>query len=317
MKQNNRTAGEIVKQFDVKGKVFLVTGAYSGLGAATTKALLTVGAKVIIAGRNQKLQDEFLESLKKEIPSLDSNLVDGSLTLDLGSLASIKEFAFKIKSKYKQIDCLINNAGVMNTGYGITKDGFEVQMGTNVIGHFLLSKILVDITKRQVWLSSRAHNLIGVPPGDNVHDNIKAPRINLEIIKNVDEKNYDSWHRYQQSKLGDILLAKQFFLEYPHLKTCAVHPGVVKTNLGRHTSFFTLLKYLVRMITGKGNKIVTPEIGASTQTLCAIMPNEQLVNGGYYADCEITQEAEAAKVKEDAKKLYDYCNEVTKSFQVA
>ncbi|NNF27691.1 MAG: hypothetical protein HKN73_10770, partial [Gemmatimonadetes bacterium] len=189
-----------------------------------------------------------------------------------------------------------------------------VQMGTNVIGHFLLAKLLAPRTKRQVWLSSTAHLLIGDPPGD-VHDHAKAPRINLDAIDKVDEQSYDGWHRYQQSKLGDILLAKQFIVEFDHLEGCAVHPGVVRTNLSRHMSVWSMFKYVWASITGRGAKVLTPEQGARTQTLCAVMPSDDLVPGAYYADCVVAEEAQSARNEEDAKRLYDYCDEVTRPFQ--
>ena len=200
----------------------------------------------------------------------------------------------------------------MNTPSGVTKDGFEIQMGTNVIGHFLLAKILAEITKRQVWLSSGGHALIGSPPGN--HDYTLAPRIDLDIIRKVDNQTYDGWQRYQQSKLGDILLSKQFPIEYKHLKSCAINPGVVRTNLGRHISIWSLLKFVIAGFSG-GQQVVSPEQGARTQTLCAVMPDDELVNGAYYTNCTVSEEALCAKNMDDAKKLYDYCDEVTKPFQ--
>jgi len=308
------TAFEAVQGMDLSGKVYLVTGAYSGLGAVTTRALLTAGAKVIVAGRNHKSQSDFVNELtaNRSNHGFNTRLVDGSHILDLASLASVRDFAHYVSTNYDQIDCLINNAGVMNTPYGVTKDGFEIQMGTNVIGHFLLAKILADITKRQVWLSSAGHTLVGTPPGN--HNNASAPRINLSAITEVDTNAYDGWKRYQQSKLGDILLAKQFAVEYPHLQTCAVHPGVVRTNLARHSSIWQILKYLVSFMFSS-ERLTTPDEGARTQTYCAVMPEEELVNGGYYADAAVSEEAEAARNMDDAKKLYDYCNEVTQPFQ--
>lgn len=121
----------------------------------------------------------------------------------------------------------------MNTPPGKTKDGFETQMGINVIGHFLLAKILVEITKRQVWLSSKGHIRFG------------APRIDLEAITNVDESTYIPRARYQQAKLGDILLAKQFAEQYPHLMAVSVHPGGVKTDLGRHMTTGQKIKFIL------------------------------------------------------------------------
>ncbi|MGA7937512.1 MAG: SDR family NAD(P)-dependent oxidoreductase [Kovacikia sp.] len=193
------TALEIVQGLDLSGKVFVITGAYSGLEAATTKALLTAGAKVIVAGRNPKSQEDFVRELTtskddSSSPVCDANLIDATHTIDLGSLASVRNFANYVKTSYDSIDCLINNAGVMNTPAGVTKDGFKVQMGTNVIGHFLLAKILASITKRQVRLSSTGHALNGRPPGN--HDYTLAPRIDLDAIRKVDERTYDGWKRY-------------------------------------------------------------------------------------------------------------------------
>ena len=185
-------------------------------------------------------------------------------------------------------------------------------MGLGLIFVVLLAKILADITKRQVWLSSAAHALIGAPPGN--HDNVKAPRINLNAITKVDEKTYDGWQRYQQSKLGDILLAKQFAVEYPHLQACAVHPGIVRTNLARNNSIWQLLKFLVAFVLAS-ERLSGPTEGARTQTYCAVMPEDELENGAYYADAAVSEEAEAAKNMDDAKALYDYCDEVTRPFQ--
>ncbi len=311
-----RTALEVVEGLDLSGKCFVITGAYSGLGAATTKALLTAGAKVIVVRRNPKSQEDFVNELTTSKhdngPVFDASLIDATHTMDLGSLASVRDFANYVKTTYDSIDCLINNAGVMNTPAGVTKDGFEIQMGTNVIGHFLLAKILAEITKRQVWLSSSGHALNGSPPGN--HDYTLAPRINLDVILEVDKQSYDGWKRYQQSKLGDILLSKQFPVEYNHLKSCAVHPGVVRTNLSRHISIWSLLKFMVAGFSG-GQQIVSPEQGARTQILCAVMPDNELVSGAYYANCAVSEEALCAKNMDDAKKLYDYCDKATKVFQ--
>lgn len=310
-----KNAFDAVEGLDLSGKVFLITGAYSGLGAATTEALLKAGASVIVAGRSEKLQLAFAQKLKTKAElNVSENRLDASHTLDLGDLDSVKKFALYVNQAYATIDCIINNAGVMNTPYCKTKDGFEMQMGVNVIGHYLLNRILVKKTKRQVWLSSAGHCLVGQWPG--IHDLENAPRIDIEAISNAEEDTYDGWYRYQQSKLGDILLAKQFSIEFQQLKTCSVHPGIVRTNLSRHMSIWPILKHLFRLLMGKGgDKPVKTEQGARTQTLCAVMPDGELVNGAYYFDCKVSRESKAAQNQEDAKKLYDYCDKVTKAYQ--
>lgn len=298
-----QTAFDIVSNLNLTGKVFLITGGYSGLGAVSTKALLMAKATVIIAGRNKDEQSKFSSELMQDKSlNIAANQFDPSHTIDLADLASVKEFAQYVKKNYPQIDCLINNAGVMNTPPGKTRDGFEIQMGINVIGHFLLSKMLVEITKRQVWLSSRGHIRFG------------APSINYDVIRQVDENNYVPRWRYQQSKLGDILLARQFAKLYPHLTAYSVHPGGVKTNLGRHMTIIQKLKMLIQhpiLVLS----MVEPEVGAATQVMVATAPAEQLTNGAYYADCHVEEEAESGRNMEDAKKLFDYCDQVTKIFQ--
>jgi short chain dehydrogenase len=141
----------------IEGKVFVVTGAYSGIGLEATKALLTAGGTVVLTGRSESLLQETVEALKKE--GFDEAKIDGGCTIDLSDLDTVKAFASYVKGKYDRI-VLICNAGVMATPPGVTKQGFEQQFGINVIGHFLLAKLLVDKTSRQVWLSSSAHRAV-------------------------------------------------------------------------------------------------------------------------------------------------------------
>jgi retinol dehydrogenase-13 len=300
----SRPASEAAKMYgdNIKGKVFVITGAYSGIGVETTKALLSEGAsKVVIGGRRQNLQDDFIKEMKE---SFAGDRVDGHL-IDLGDLASVKRFAEYVNAKYKTIHVLINNAGVMNTPPGVTKDGFEQQMGINVIGHFLLSKLLIDKTKRQVWLSSTAHT-IG-----------KGPRIDMNYIKTFsmeNKKGYSGWKAYQQSKLGNILVAKEFHKRYPNVETVSLHPGGINTNLGRTTNFVSALKILWIGLPDD-LRMKSVQAGASTTVTCAALPSHELKVAGYYRDCDPYEEYDCAKNEEDMAALFDYCDEVTKMFQ--
>jgi NAD(P)-dependent dehydrogenase (short-subunit alcohol dehydrogenase family) len=153
------TAFEVAEanKANIEGKVFVVTGAYSGIGLEATKALLKAGGRVVVTGRSESLLQETVESLAKE--GYDGAKIDGGCTIDLADLETVKAFASYVKGKYDRI-VLVCNAGVMATPPGITKQGFEQQFGINVIGHFLLAKLLVDKTSRQVWLSSSAHRAV-------------------------------------------------------------------------------------------------------------------------------------------------------------
>ena len=162
------------------------------------KALLRVGAKkVVVGGRNKKLQDDFLRTLKNEQNGLyDTDAqVDGSHLIDLADLNSVEEFGSYVAKSYPVVDVLICNAGVMNIPAGLTKQGVEQQMGVNCVGHFLLAKLLAKQTKRQVWVSSYGHTLKG------------GERINIDRLRQFSRNNfteYDGWKSYQQSKLEHI-----------------------------------------------------------------------------------------------------------------
>ena len=282
----------------------------------TVKALLAVKAKKIILGsRNLNRQHDFVDRLKQDFAGEDiDERIDGSHCLDLGDLQSIANFAAYVDKTYNTIDCLICNAGIMNTPPSATKDGFEQQMGVNVIGHFLLAKRLVGKTKRQVWVSSHAHNLKG------------GPRIDMDAIRNFSMedkqqvKSYDGFARYQQSKLGNILLAKAFSKRY-NVETVSLHPGIVYTSLYRGTGIVSAAKVTLSMIPsifrGEIFQLIpkTASMGAATTVTCATLPADELISGGFYSNCAISSENEAAQNEEDANMLFSFCDEVTKDFQ--
>lgn len=129
---------------------------------------------------------------------------------------------------------------------------------------------------------------------------------------------YDGWKAYQQSKLGDILLPKEFAKRYKGMEAASLHPGGINTNLSRHTGLISGLKFVFTLLPSMmfSNKQLTMksvEVGASTTVTAAT--TKDFVNGGYYDDCEVGEESESAKNPEDSKALFDYCDEVTKGYQ--
>lgn len=281
----------------------------------TVKTLLKAGAKkVVIGGRNQKLQNDFMVSLKnEENGSYDSDSqVDGSHLIDLADLQSVKAFGEYVAKSYPVIDVLICNAGVMNIPAGLTKQGVEQQMGINCVGHFLLAKMLAKQTKRQVWVSSYGHTLKG------------GERINIERLRQFTLNNftgYDGWKSYQQSKLGNILLAKEFKKRYSNIEAVSLHPGTIYTNLYRETGIVSAIKISLSMLPaalrGDIMQVIPklPSAGASTTITCATLSSRALVNGGYYSNCAVGRENAAAKNIDDASSLFEYCDEITKAFQ--
>ncbi|XP_039255571.2 retinol dehydrogenase 14-like [Styela clava] len=292
--------GSVLKDIRMDGKTVLITGANTGIGYETAKDLSSRGAKVIMAGRDAGK----VEKAMKEIKSCDpkANLV--GVELDLASMESIRKCADKIMETEAKLDVLINNAGIMSCPQWKTKDGFEMQLGVNHIGHFLFTNLLLDLIKRSspsriVILSSSGHT---------------RGRMNWDDI--MSEKKYNPFVVYCQSKLANILFARELSrkLEGTGVTCNSVHPGLVKTELGRHFmnkegTWNTIKYYLVfpfvKMI------FKTPEQGAQTSIYCAVAPELNQVSGKYFADCKIEEEAPAAKNDEDAKRLWELSLEWT------
>lgn len=200
-------------------KTFIVTGANSGLGYWNSLYLAKKEAQVIMACRNLTKGENARAEILKEIPSGNLQL----MTLDLSDLSSIKEFAQNFQNKLESLDGLINNAGVMALPYCQTKDGFEMQLGTNHLGHFALTGQLLPVllktsNSRIVNVSSMAH---------------KFGKMNFEDL--MSEKKYEKWTAYGQSKLANLLFAfeLQRKFEAHNVKTISTgaHPGYSSTNL--------------------------------------------------------------------------------------
>lgn len=201
------------------GKIAVVTGANIGLGFETAMALAKKEATVIMACRNL----EKAETAKTKILKIYPNAKLDVMPLDLSKLASVRAFAAAFTKKYTQLDLLINNAGIMMPPFSLTEDGFESQLGTNYVGHFLLTKLLFPLLKespkaRVVSLSSLAH---------------RWHSIQFEDI-NFNQK-YSARNAYSQSKLACLIFAIEFDKRLKesglNILSVAAHPGVSDTNL--------------------------------------------------------------------------------------
>lgn len=196
---------------DQTGRRFVVTGANSGLGAATARALGARGAEVVLACRNT---DRGVDVAREIGPTATVR------ELDLADLASVRRFA----DATEPFDVLVNNAGVMALPQKKTADGFEMQFGTNHLGHFALTGLLVDrISDRIVTLSSLAHT--------SGHISIDDP--------NFEHRRYSRWAAYGQSKLANLLFAYKLQRRLSEARSSVVsvaaHPGISSTNLASHT----------------------------------------------------------------------------------
>ena len=210
------------------GRTAIVTGANSGIGFETAKALAAKGAAVVLACRNMDKGKEAADKIRQAHPEAQLE----PMKLDLASLTSVREFAQAYKDEHSKLDLLINNAGVMVPPYGKTQDGFEQQFGVNHLGHFALTGLLMDrILKtkgaRVVNVSSAAHKM-------------GTLELNEHFDPVLSEDAYKPWRAYGRSKLANLLftLELQRFFNAADADALAVaaHPGGTKTNLQRTMS---------------------------------------------------------------------------------
>ncbi|XP_035676518.1 uncharacterized protein LOC118415774 [Branchiostoma floridae] len=283
----------------LEGKTAIVTGSNTGLGKETARDLARRGARVILACRNVTKAEEAAEDIRKTTGN--GNVV--VLKLDLSSLASVREFAAGINEKEERLDILINNAGIMMCPQWKTEDGFEMQFGTNHLGHFLLTNLLMDKLKkcapsRVVTVSSMGHQW----------GKIHFDDINLE-------NGYEPLKAYGQSKLANILFIRELAkkLEGTEVTCYAVHPGGVRSDLSRympdaHGRWLALVQPLVQLgmyVVGK-----SPEQGAQTSLHCALQEGLESKSGLYFSDCAPIDPSPAGQDDEVAKRLWEVSEEM-------
>lgn len=289
---------EVVDEYADKclNKTIIVTGGNTGLGFETARCLASKGSTVILACRNAQLGEEAVLKIKSTLP--DSNVT--FVRLDLGSLKSIKEFSAQFQLKFKRLDILINNAGIMACPKSVTSDGLEMQFGVNHLGHFYLTQLLLPILVKSGTATSpsRVINL------SSMGQFLFAPSVGVRFDDIYGDKYYNSWERYGQSKLCNILFSKELNNRYQSKNVISVslHPGVITgTELLRHV--FTLNNITnvsqdgllgvwsilspqkLSMISSQRSKSI-PE-GVSTTLLAALDP--KVTPGGYYYDCKLSQ----------------------------
>jgi len=265
---------------DQKGKVVIITGSSSGIGFEAARVLANKNAEVIIAVRNQQKGDDALNKIKSQNSSANIKV----MLLDLANLMSIKTFADNFKKKYTKLDLLINNAGVMMPPYGKTKEGFELQFGTNHLGHFALTGHLFELIKktpnsRIVNISSSAHNWGNIDFSDLTWENRK----------------YKTGRSYGDSKIANLYftyeLQNRLGDKISNPAVTAVHPGWTATELQRHSSVFSFLNRFLAMPIWQG---ALPTLRAAT---------DSNVKSGDYFGPDGFQERRGYPVKVESNKL--------------
>ncbi len=251
---------------DQSGRVAIVTGSNSGLGFDTARVLAQRGAKVVMAVRDTAKGEAAAAQIGKAVPAADIAVHK----LDLGSLASVREAAAELGGTYPRIDLLINNAGVMYPPKQTTADGFELQFGTNHLGHFALTGLLLNnllpvAGSRVVVVASIAHNI--------------RAKIAFDDLQ-WERRRYERVASYGQSKLANLMFAYELQrrLAAANAKTIAVaaHPGVSNTELMRHVPGSSLpgVKLLAGLVLNSAELGALPTLRAAT--------DPTVVGGQYY-----------------------------------
>ncbi|XP_005935464.1 retinol dehydrogenase 14b [Haplochromis burtoni] len=276
---------------NMRGKTVIVTGANSGIGKALAGELLKLRARVIMACRDLRSAEEAAQDIKKQAGPENGEVVIKHL--DLASLRSIRNFCEEVTQEESQVDVLINNAGIYQCPYTKTDEGFEMQLGVNHLGHFLLTHLLLDLLKasapsRIVVVSSKLY---------------KYGHINFDDLNS--ENNYNKAFCYSQSKLANLLFTLELAhrLEGTGVTVNALTPGIVRTRLGRHIQIPLLAKplfYLASLVFFK-----SPLEGAQTPLYLACSPEVEGVSGKCFANCEEEELLPKATDEEAAKKLWD------------
>ena len=289
----NSTADQVLEEKNLSGKIAMVTGANGGIGYETARSLAAAGALVILACRNPTLGEDAISSIRRDHPDAQVELV----SLDLADPASIQACLEDIAQRehIPQLDILICNAGSMSTKYLLTDQGIERTVAVCHLGHFMLTKGLLDTilkapAPRIVMVSSESHRY--------------PLRLNFDNLLVAKKQNrITAFNAYGQAKLCNALMALELQQRYGSqgLTACAVHPGaLVTTGFGRESWLTQALFTLVSPLTK------TPHQGAATSVMCATHDNAEDIAGGYFSHCRAARSSAEAGNTNVAKKLWDF-----------
>ena len=289
------TTDDVVAGRDLSGQTIVVTGATSGLGLESARALAGAGAEVVLVGRDDAKGADAVAAVGH-----------GAVfqNLDLADLASVRAGADELLDRLDRLDVLLNNAGVMACPLARTADGFEMQFGTNHLGHFLLTArlfplLVTSAPSRVVNLSSQGHLIAGVDLDD----------------PNYRRRDYDKWEAYGQAKSANVLFTRELDRRFGDrgLRAYAVHPGMIATDLGRH-----LVPEDFEYIGGRASEAPADgpstsfkpvEVGAATQVWAAT--GDDIPGGAYLADGDLCEQvAPHAADGEVAARLWSLSEEL-------
>lgn len=294
---------------DISGKVYIVTGANSGVGLETTRQLVKQGGHVIMACRRPDAATEMAENFTGLKGSYEV------MRLDLADLQSVRDFADEFLKRYDKLDALVCNAGLVTFGSEIerTKDGFEMAIGVSYFGHFLLTELLLDILKKSA--SSRMVIVSSVVHGGSQRN---RPNVHLDDL-NFHTRKFNNFSAYTEAKVAVVLYAMELAkrLEGTGVTTASVHPGWARSNFGGNS----LVMKIMRVVMAPLSPFITDsnEEAAQTSLHCLLSDDAPKHSGAYFSqssvlyrdkDCKnggwpMTSPNPNARNMETAKKLVD------------
>jgi NAD(P)-dependent dehydrogenase (short-subunit alcohol dehydrogenase family) len=276
------TTDEVLEGINLSGKRILVTGVSAGLGIETARALVAHGAHVVGTARDLAKAEDATKDVVKDATANGGKFE--IVELDLASLKSVRACADKLVKLAQPFDVIIANAGVMRTPFGHTEDGFETQFGTNHLGHFVFVNRILTLMKagsRLINLSSSGHRYANVDLQD----------------PNFETTEYEPFISYGRSKTANILFSVAFDQRHKEkgIRAAAVHPGGIKTELGRHMppgALEGLVEQINAQLKEEGKepfKFKTIPQGAATSVWAGIVAGAEEIGGTYCENCQVSQ----------------------------
>jgi len=278
----------------MKNKIAVVTGANSGLGFETAKALATQGARVILLSRSA---DKGQEALDKIFAATQNDQLE-LLTVDLASQASIRETGKLILDKYPVIDTLVNNAGTWISQHSLTEDGVETMFAVNHLAYVLMSHVLYPAIRK-----AEDGRIVCVASDSHFQFKVNYADLNLT-------NKYHGLRAYAQSKGANVMFVSELHKrkQEENVSSYAIQPGLVKTDIGvKRTNWLHALAWKIRRSGG-----VSPAEGALCQIFCASAAEAKGQSGLYWDKCKPKPSAKYTYIEEDRAQLWEQCLEMCK-----
>ncbi|EGE77498.2 short-chain dehydrogenase/reductase [Blastomyces gilchristii SLH14081] len=278
----------------LNNKVILITGGNNGLGKQSVLEFAKHNpSRIWLAARNVQKAQQAIDDIKQQLPEACKTTIS-ILELDLSSFESIKNAAKIVLAESDRLDILMLNAGIMAVPPGLTKDGYEIQFGTNHMGHALLTKLLLPLLIKTAESGSNTPNggdVRVVSLSSHGHTHLPKGCFNFESLQTTGEK-LGAYTCYFQSKLANVLWARQLAKLYPQFTVAAIHPGVVRTQLMEGA---TGSAAIIRMLVRVGSRLLTPvDRGVRNQLWASV--SKDVRSGEYYEPIGVK-----GKVSDDGK----------------